>query len=158
MAPRATKKRGWQRLPHANKLRFFISPECGFDGAGMCVAKVIDGTISVTAATSPMGVARTELAIPEPIYVMRAAPRIRLIYRPIPNGIEVLDIVRKDTLHSFLNENPEIGAMATSAPAMSAANSNHATPAKSTVKKAVLLRSFLQSGAGLLTLVARPSQ
>ncbi len=44
-----------------------------------------------------------KLAIPESIYVMRAAPGIRLIYRTIPNGIEVLDVVRKDTLHGFIN-------------------------------------------------------
>ncbi len=34
---------------------------------------------------------------------MRATPAIRLIYRETPDGFEVLDVVLKATLQTFLN-------------------------------------------------------
>jgi hypothetical protein len=42
-----------------------------------------------------------KLATSEPMYVMRATPAIRLIYRETADGIEVLDVVRRETLQTF---------------------------------------------------------
>ena len=44
------------------------------------------------------------MATREPLYVMRAAPAIRLIYRKTADGVEVLDVVEKATLQAFLNK------------------------------------------------------
>jgi hypothetical protein len=45
-----------------------------------------------------------KLAIPEPTYVMRATPSIRLIYRETADGFEVMDVVLKATLETFRNQ------------------------------------------------------
>jgi hypothetical protein len=45
-----------------------------------------------------------KLAISEPTYIMRATPAIRLIYRETADGFEVLDVVLKATLQTFLNK------------------------------------------------------
>jgi hypothetical protein len=54
------------------------------------------GTVQLRARTA-------KLATPDPLYIMRATPTIRLIYRETVAGIEVLDIVNKATLQTFLN-------------------------------------------------------
>ena len=62
-----------------------------------------------------------KLAIPEPMYVMRATPTIRLIYSMTPSAIEILDVVKKATLNTFLKKSDKktvserSGASATSA-------------------------------------------
>jgi len=49
--------------------------------------------------------ARTaRLSTPDAMFIMRASPSIRLLFRRTENGIEVLDIVRRDTLSSFANK------------------------------------------------------
>jgi hypothetical protein len=68
-----------------------------------------------------------KLAIPEPMYVMRAAPAIRLIYRETTEGIEILDVVKKATLQTFLKNS------ATPAPAARPATHAEETPANSAV-------------------------
>jgi mRNA-degrading endonuclease RelE of RelBE toxin-antitoxin system len=45
-----------------------------------------------------------KLSIPEPMYVMRATPTIRLIYSMTPNAIEILDVVKRATLNAFLKK------------------------------------------------------
>ncbi len=77
-----------------------------------------------------------KLPISEPMYIMRAAPSIRLIYRTTPNGIEILDVVQKDTLRTLLNNNVETAVTAKSASAKSATRPFKATPAKSKLKNA----------------------
>ena len=37
----------------------------------------------------------------EPIYILRMAPQIRIIFAETAAGFEVQDVVRKDTLESF---------------------------------------------------------
>ncbi len=84
-----------------------------------------------------MGPSKTaKLPTSEPMYIMRAGPAIRLIYRTTPNGIEVLDVVQKATLQTFLNENVETALPAKSADAKSATSPDKAKPAKSNMKKA----------------------
>jgi hypothetical protein len=41
------------------------------------------------------------LSTPEPIYIMRVSPSIRIIFRRTQGGIQVLDAVRRETLDSF---------------------------------------------------------
>src|SRR5262245_285058 len=41
------------------------------------------------------------LKLPEPMYMMRANPKIRILYRRNGDEVEVLDIVRKGTLDTF---------------------------------------------------------
>ncbi len=77
-----------------------------------------------------------KLPISEPMYIMRAAPSIRLIYRTTPNGIEILDVVRKDTLHTFLEKNVETAEAAKAAPGKSDTSPSRATAAKSKLKNA----------------------
>lgn len=45
-----------------------------------------------------------KLATSEPVYVLRATPTVRLIYRPTADGFEVLDVVKRATLQTFLKQ------------------------------------------------------
>ena len=51
-----------------------------------------------------LGTRTAKLATSEPMYIMRATPAIRLIYRETADGFEVLDVVRKATLQTFLKK------------------------------------------------------
>ena len=74
-----------------------------------------------------------KLPTSEPMYIMRAAPAIRLIYRLTPSSIEVLDVVQKATLDAFLNENVKPAVKAKSAPAT---QTKKARTTKSNMQKA----------------------
>ena len=51
-----------------------------------------------------LGTRTAKLATSEPMYIMRATPAIRLIYRETADGFEVLDVVRRATLQTFLKK------------------------------------------------------
>jgi mRNA-degrading endonuclease RelE of RelBE toxin-antitoxin system len=76
-----------------------------------------------------------KLSTSEPMYVMRAGPAIRLIYRTTPGGIEVLDVAQKATLRTFINENVATAVTDKPAPATSATRSNKAKTATANTKK-----------------------
>jgi hypothetical protein len=72
-----------------------------------------------------------KLPTSEPMYILRAAPAIRLIYRTTPDGIEILDVVKKATLHAFLDKNVETAVTAKSRSSKSATSADKAKPPKS---------------------------
>jgi hypothetical protein len=45
-----------------------------------------------------------KLPTDEPLYIMRASPDIRVIFRKMGDAIDVLDVVRRDTLDTFAKE------------------------------------------------------
>ena len=64
------------------------------------------------------------------VYLREAAPSIRLIYRTTPNGIEILDVVQKATLHTFLNKNGGTAVTGKSGSAKSATRPYKITPSE----------------------------
>ena len=51
-----------------------------------------------------LGTRTAKLATSEPMCIMRVTPAIRLIYRETADGFEVLDVVRRATLQTFLKK------------------------------------------------------
>ncbi len=51
----------------------------------------------------------SRLTANELLFVMRVSPNIRAIFEKTPGGIVILDLVRKDTLYSFLPKYPASG-------------------------------------------------